>query len=186
MFILFGIYGSTMTGDADRWDFFYGLVLRTVGISLMQLPLINQAVAGLPPQDYPAAIAINNMIRQLGGAFGIALANNYVATHYAQHRADLISNVTATNPLAAERLTAMTNAMIAKSGDPISATEQATRYLSLAVDKQAYLMSYLDTYTMVSIFFICVFPLIFFVKGRKKEASIEASKEAAKAAMDAH
>ena len=186
MFILFGIYGSTMTGDANRWDFFYVLVLRTFGISLMQLPLINQAVAGLPPKDYPAAIAINNMIRQLGGAFGIALANNYVATHYAQHRADLISNVTATNPLAAERLSAMTNAMIAKSGEPLSAAEQATRFLSLAVDKQAYLMSYLDTYIMISIFFICVFPLIFFVKGIKKEASVEDSKEAAKAAMDAH
>ena len=180
-FILFGYWGGTMTGDADRWDFFYVLVLRTFGISLMQLPLISQAVAGLSPQDYPAAIAINNMIRQLGGAFGIAIANNYVATHYAQHRADLISNVTATNPLAAERLTNMTNGIIAKTGDPITAADQAMRYLSLAVDKQAYLLSYLDTYSMISVFFICVFPLIFFVKGKKN-----ASKEAAEAAMDAH
>ena len=53
---------------------------------MVQLPLINQAVVGLQPKDYASGIALNNMIRQLGGAFGIAIANNYIAHHYAQHR----------------------------------------------------------------------------------------------------
>jgi DHA2 family multidrug resistance protein len=52
------------------------------------LPLINQAVAGLAPKDYASGIALNNMIRQLGGAFGIAMANNFIA-HDLQYRSDL-------------------------------------------------------------------------------------------------
>ena len=184
MFIIFGYYGGTMTGDADRWDFFYVLVLRTFGISMMQLPLINQAVAGLPQKDYAPAIAINNMIRQLGGAFGIALANNFVATHFAQHRTDLISNIYQTNPVATERLTALTNGMIAKTGDATTAAQQALALLNFSVDKQAYLLSYLDTYRLISLFFIAILPLIIFVKPKKKEAT--PSVEAAKAAMEAH
>jgi MFS transporter, DHA2 family, multidrug resistance protein len=183
-FIIFGLYGGSMNGDANRWDFFWVLLCRTFGLSLMQLPLISAAVSGLPPKDYPAAIAINNMIRQLGGAFGIAMANNFVASQYAQHRADLIGNVYATNPVTAERLSTITNGLAAQSGDATAAAQQALKFMSLAVDKQAYLLSYLDTYRLISVFFIAIFPLIFIVKPRKQKAEEAAS--AAKAAMDSH
>ncbi len=184
MFIAFGIYGGMMTGEASRSDFFYVLILRAFGISFMQLPLINQAVAGVDPRDYPAAIAINNMVRQLGGAFGVAIANNYVSTHYAQHRADLMANVYAENPAVTERLTGITNGIIAKTGDPITAAQQALTNLNFAVDKQAYLMSYMDTFRMISYFFIAVFPLIFLLKIKKDVAP--PTEEAKKAMQEAH
>ena len=185
MFIAFGFYGSSMTGEAGRSDFFYVLVLRTFGISMMQLPLINQAVTGLSPLEYPGAIALNNMVRQLGGAFGVALANNFISTHFAQHRMDLVSNLYATNPALTERLTTITNGIISRTGDAVTATEQAQRFLNFQVDKQAYLLSYLDTFRMISVFFICIFPLIFFVKTKKKDDNVGGA-EAAKAAMEAH
>jgi MFS transporter, DHA2 family, multidrug resistance protein len=173
-----------MNGEASRADFFYVLIFRSLGISFMQLPLINQAVAGVSPRDYPAAIAINNMIRQLGGAFGVAIANNYVSTHYAQHRADLIANVYASNPTVTERLANITNSIIAKTGDPISASQQALASLNFAVDKQAYLLSYLDTFRMISYFFIAVFPLIFLLKTKKTPTP--PTEEAKKALLEAH
>lgn len=52
-FILFAIYCWTSAGvspDVGRWAFFIPLLIRALGISMSQLPLINQAVAGLPPQ----------------------------------------------------------------------------------------------------------------------------------------
>ncbi|MFZ8477516.1 hypothetical protein ACO1MN_14755, partial [Staphylococcus aureus] len=55
--------------------------------------MVNQAVAGLHPKDYATGIGLNNMVRQLGGASGIAIANNYIAQRYAQHRSDLVSNM---------------------------------------------------------------------------------------------
>lgn len=184
LFIVFGFYGATMNGDANRMDFFYVLVLRTFGISMMQLPLINQAVAGLPPHEYPGAIAINNMIRQLGGAFGIAMANNFVASHFAQHRADLVANAYSTNPAFIERFNGAVQNFTAKTGDAYNASEVAYRQISFAIDKQAYLMSYLDTFRLVSYFFIAVFPVIFLVRSAKKKSEASTD-EAAKAAMDA-
>ncbi len=179
-FIAFGMYGGMMNADATKGDFFYVLVLRTLGLSFLQLPLINQGVAGLPPKDLPAGIAINNMVRQLGGAFGIAASNNFIAAHYAQHRNDLIANVYASNPLYQERLATLPNGLIAKTGDAASAATQATANINFAVDKQAYLLSYLDTFRLVSIVYIVVFPLIFFIKSKKVDAAT------VKAASEAH
>jgi DHA2 family multidrug resistance protein len=181
---VFGFWSGTENADTSQWQFFPAQLLRVFGVAMLQLPLINQAVAGLQPKDYPTAIALNNMVRQLGGAFGIALANNYVAQRYAQHRADLVANVYPENPLFSERFTALTNGLIARGSDALTASTQAYRQIELVIDRQAYLLSYLDTFRLVSLFFIAVMPLILLLRTKRKSATEAA--EAAKAAAEAH
>ena len=173
IFVAFGFYSGTLNGEANQWDFFWAQMMRVVGVTMLQLPLINQAVAGLPPQDFPAAIALNNMIRQLGGAFGIALANTFVSRDYAQHRYDLISNLDPANPLLTERLNRL-------GGE----SQRAYKILDILVDKQAYLLSYLDTFRLVGVFFLVILPLVYFLRTKKKSAAEIAL--AARAVSEAH
>ena len=184
-FIAFGFTGSDLSNDINRWNVFVPLLYRAFGISLLQLPLINASVATLKPQDYPAGIAINNMIRQLGGSFGIALSNNYINQQYAQHRLDLVTKVTTDNPVVQERIATITQGLISRTGDAASAVVQTYKSIDLSVDRQAYFLSYLDTFRMISLFFIIVFPLIFFLKFKKdKKASL--NNEAKQALEGAH
>jgi DHA2 family multidrug resistance protein len=184
-FLLFASYSwvsASVGPDAGKWDFFFPLVLRAFGISMAQLPLINQAVAGLAQKDYPAGISLNNMIRQIGGAFGIALANNYVTHQYAQHRSDLVSNLYSGNPALVDRLNQTTQALASRSGNIADASNQAYQLLNSSVDRQSYYLAYLDTFHLIGLFFIIVLPLLFFMKTKKKSP---ADINAAKAAMDA-
>jgi len=173
-YILFAVYAfmsASLSPDVGRDDFFWPLVIRSVGIALCQLPLINQAVVGLEPKDYPTGISLNNMIRQLGGAVGIAVANNYVSSRYAQHRSDLVSAMPAGSAQINERVSAISNGIIAKTGDVAGATTKAYASLSLAVDKQAYYLSYLDAFRLIGIFFLLVIPLVVFLRVKKKSAA---------------
>jgi DHA2 family multidrug resistance protein len=151
---------------------------------MSQLPLINQAVAGLEPIQYASGIALNNMIRQIGGAFGIALANNYVSLQYAQHRSDIVSKLTPGSPALTERIEAISNAMISKTGDAATAMDKAYRMIEMTVDKQAYFLAYQDTFRLVGIFFLAVLPLVFFLKVKKKKEQTN-DPAAMKKAMDA-
>lgn len=181
-FIAFGFVGGSLSNDLGRWNVFLPLALRAFGISMMQLPLINASVATLPPRDYPQGIAINNMVRQLGGSFGIAIANNYIASHYAQHRADLVAKVVDGSPLVTQTTTTITNAIIGRTGvDPVTATKMAYNALDLAVERQSYFLAYLDTFRLISLFFIVVFPLIFFLKLKKEGPVDQGAKKAAMA-----
>lgn len=181
--ILFAAYSWTtasLSPDVGIWDFFFPLALRAFGISMVQLPLINQAVAGLQPKDYPAGIALNNMIRQLGGAFGIAMANNFIAHRYAQHRSDMVANLTPGAPELTNRTNTIVQGLIGKTGaDITSATHTAQAIISNAVDRQAYYLSYLDTFRLIALFFIIVIPLAVFLKTKKKTAAEEAAAKAA-------
>lgn len=186
-FILFAVYAfmsANVSPDVGKSDFFIPLLIRAVGISLCQLPLINQAVVGLAPKDYPTGISLNNMVRQLGGAFGIAVANNYVATRYAQHRTDLVSNLQAGSALLTERVNAISNGIISKAGDASTATSKAYASINYAIDKQAYYLSYLDSFRLIGIFFLLVLPLVFFLRVKKKSA--EEISAQMKAAAEAH
>lgn len=186
-FLLFAGYSwmsSEVSPDVGKGDFFFPLALRAIGISMVQLPLINQAVAGLAPKDYASGIALNNMIRQLGGAFGIALANNYIAHQFAQHRIDLATKVTSESQMFMERSNTIAQGIIARTGDVSGAGTKAVATINNIVNRQAYYLSYLDTFRLITIFFILVIPLVAFLRVKKKSKDEVAA--AMKAAADAH
>ena len=186
-YILFSVYAmmsASVSLDVGRGDFFYPLLVRAVGIAFCQLPLINQAVAGLESKDYATGIGLNNMIRQLGGAFGIAIANNYIANRYADHRMNLVSAMPKDSRLLTERLNMLTQGFLSKTGDAVGAASKALSVLERTVERQAYYLAYLDTFRLIAIFFVMVLPLTMFLTTKKKtQAELDAVK---KAAAEAH
>jgi len=184
IYVVFGFIGGSSTADMGKWEFFPMQMLRVVGVSMLQMPLINQAVAGLEPKDFPAGISISNMIRQLGGAFGIAVANNYATSRAAQHRSDLLANITPENPAFQQRFQGIASMIQQKTGDAFQATQVAYKNIDLIVTKQAYYLAYLDTFRLVSIIFICIFPFIFLIRTPKRSKA-EINK-LNKAAEEAH
>jgi DHA2 family multidrug resistance protein len=152
-----------------------------MGIAMSQLPLINQAVAGLHPKDYATGIGLNNMIRQIGGAFGIAVANNYIARQYAQHRSDLVSGMQ--NGQA--QVNTIAQNIMARTGDAaLTAQNKGLALVNGAVERQSYYLAYLDTFRLVGIFFIAIIPLVLFLRVKKKSAEEIAA--TMKAASEAH
>ncbi|MEO8149522.1 MAG: DHA2 family efflux MFS transporter permease subunit [Bacteroidia bacterium] len=181
MFIAYSWFASKLNADANYWDFQFPLILRGIGISMLTVPLINQAVSDLKPFQMPQGIAINNMARQLGGSFGIAMINTYIASRVANHRNVLITNITDTNPLATERFAQLQQGFISKGYGLIDAKNMAMAAMNNMVVKQSFLLSYLDAFLFVGLFFLVTFPLIFLVKVNKRNVQI-----AAKAAAEAH
>ena len=78
-------------------------------------------------------------------------------------------------------MTAVTQCIASKTGDLHGATQRAYKMIDMSVDRQAFYLSYLDTFRLVGIFFIVVIPLVFFLRTNKKM-----DKAAADAAAEAH
>jgi DHA2 family multidrug resistance protein len=181
-YIFFCFWMASFNADASGWDFFNPLILRGIGAAMLTVPLTNQAVMGLKPSDIPQGIAINNMMRQLGGAFGIAITNTYIANRGAVHRSDLIANVD-NGTVATDRITQLTNFFASKGMALADAKDQALHMINNIVNQQGTLLSYQDAFRLVGIFFIICLPLIGLVK--KKTLSKEEAAQAAKATAEA-
>jgi MFS transporter, DHA2 family, multidrug resistance protein len=170
-FMLHGYTSSLATTDADRAWFIWPQIFRGIGTSTLIVPLIQQAVVGLSPKDMPSGIALTNMVRQLGGAFGIAVMNTYVARRFAVHRNDLLGNINLENPLVQERINGITQVAISKGSNPIDAAAVANKILDITVTKQAYLQSYLNAFQLITVFFLCALPFILMLRSKKLDAA---------------
>lgn len=175
LFLLFNYNMSGAAADTAESYFMLPLITRGAAIAMMTIPLINLAVADITPALVPQAIAVNNMIRQLGGAFGIAIVNTYVAIQSAQHRSDLLVNITDNNPVFVERVNTIAAGAMSRGMNAADAKVFAMKMIDLSIQKQSAYLSYLDSFQIVGLFFILVFPIIFFLKVPKKAPAISAA-----------
>ena len=82
----FALQLSFLDLNAQSSDFFWPIILRALGLSLITIPLTQLAVSGLHQRDIPQGVALNNMMRQMGGSFGIAFINTFLDHRTSAHR----------------------------------------------------------------------------------------------------
>lgn len=171
---------SQSTLESGASDFFWPLVLRGLGLACISVPLTTLALSGLHGKDVPQGAALNNMMRQLGGGFGIAIVNTYLAQRYAANRLMLVEHVSQYNYATQQRLSAMTGAFMAKGASAYSAKQQAIAVLDGLVSRQMLLKSFIDVFIFVTLFFVLCIPLIIIVRREGKPVP------GASMALDAH
>ena len=160
LFILFSWQMSRLNLSAGRSDISIPLIWRGVGLAIITVPLTALAVSSLEPKDMPQGAALNNMMRQLGGSFGIAMVNTFLTNRNAVHRTDLVSGLTPGNPLLTERLAGYGNYFVAKGATPLEAQRQAIQLLDNVVVRQTNTLSFGDAYLMIGMVFLLSLPLL--------------------------
>ena len=162
-FSLSAIFGFMMSGsNLESGDayFFIPLLFRGVGAALLIVPLTALAVSELKPADIPQGAALNNMMRQMGGSFGIALINTYIAHRAAANRMALITHVTVTDNATTQRLQSATSNLIAHGATYMRAAQQALGALEGIVVRQTFLLSYMNAFLLLAILNACCIPLV--------------------------
>ncbi|HZZ57900.1 MAG TPA: DHA2 family efflux MFS transporter permease subunit [Opitutaceae bacterium] len=159
---------------AGPGQFFWPIILRAVGLCLLTVPLTQLAVSGLKTRDIPQGVALNNMMRQLGGSFGIAFINTFLDHRAAVHRLDLVSRLAPGDPATDARLAQITASLSHQGYSPWEAAHRAWAVVEMLVQRQSSLLSYLDAYRLVAAICLCCVPLIL-LAGRPKTLDAAAS-----------
>lgn len=170
LFIYFNWQMSGMTLQTSAEAITISLIFRAIGMALLTVPLTALAVSSLQPQDIGQGAALNNMMRQLGGSFGISIVNTYMAHRVAAHRNDMIGHITPDNPIAMERINTLIAYFQQRGFGFADANLRALKVMENIVARQSALLSYRDAFLLVGILFTIAIPLLFFVFKSKKKA----------------
>jgi DHA2 family multidrug resistance protein len=158
------IMSDIITPQTGEDSFFWPLIIRGVGLGFLFVPLTTMSLGGLSGKDIGSAAGLTAMIRQLGGSFGVAICSTFITHMTFVHRADLITKISLYDPNSAQRITQLTQGMLSKAGDLVKATNMAYATLEYTVTQQATVLSYIDTFQYLGVFFLLVIPLIFLAK----------------------
>lgn len=167
-------WSSTLLTTSTPEDaFFWPLLIRGVGTGLLFVPLSNLTLGGLHGKDIGQASGLSNMIRQLGGSISVALIGAMTERFSAQHRADIMLHLTPDNPLLIQRLKMYSAALSAYGTDISKMTTQGYAILSMAVQKEAMILSYIDIFRYFVVLIIISLPLVLIAKNYKVDPNAQ-------------
>jgi len=145
---------SFITVDWDFWELLWPQIFRGVSLMLCMVPINNLALGTMAPQKIKNASGLFNLMRNLGGAVGLALINTLLDKRMDLHLERLRESVTWGRQVAVETLANMTQALAARGSD---AELAATRQLALIVRRQAEVLALSDVFLALTVIFLaCV------------------------------
>lgn len=164
-FVAFCWLLGQQTMQSGAANFFWVLLLRGISLGFIFIPVTMLAVSGLHGRDIGQATGLNNMVRQLGGSFGIAITNTFIVKRVAEHRAELLRHLSPYDPAAAARMNAIgQNAALNNGVSATIAEKTALKALEGTLTVQSYHLAYMDAFMLIAILFAMAIPLLLFIR----------------------
>ncbi len=142
-------YASALNLNASFYNLSMSRMLQVFWLPFIFIPLSAVQFTGIPPEQNPDASAIINLMRNLGGSFGVSIATTQLAWREQFHHARLAEHVTPYNGFG--------------FGTSLTAIGEAVR-------TQASILSYLDVFTILAVIALCAAPLVLFLPNVPKGA----------------
>jgi DHA2 family multidrug resistance protein len=166
---------SKINLNAGYWDVFWPQLLQGTSMGLLFVPLTTITNVPIRKEEMGTATSLYNLMRNIGASIGIASVTTTVARHSQAHAAVLAAHITPYDQGAMAMMNAIKKGMAASGSDPATAGQQSYALAFGLVQRHAAMLSYLDTFFLLSMLFLAVLPLILLMK--KPKLSGQASAE---------
>ena len=147
---------SNLTLGMDYWTLTLPRVIQGFALGFIFVPLSTLTLATIRKDKLVNATSAYNVLRNLGGSVGIALATTFLAQRSQFHQHNLVAHVTVWDPETQRRLGEWTRHFLAQGADAFTAQRQATAMLYHDVVGQAQVLAYADDFWILAILFSLV------------------------------
>ncbi len=164
---------SHLTLDVGFWDIFWPQLWQGVGFALIFVALSTAALATIPRPKMTQATGLYNVVRQVAGSVGIAVAATSLTRSMARNHAILGQHATAYDPATINFLARATAGMQARGMDLGTARTRALQLLNLSFLRQAAVLAYNHVFALVTILFLISLPLVLLLRSPRGPVEVE-------------
>jgi DHA2 family multidrug resistance protein len=164
---------SHLTSSVGFWDIFWPQLWQGVGLSLIFVALSTAALSTIPKPQMTAAAGLYNVVRQIFGSVGIALAATQLTSGTTRYYSVLAGKAGTANPLTSEFMKKATGAMIHSGSDPFTAHQRALQLLDNTVRTQATVLAYNRDFLLIASLFVMGLPLVWLLRRGHLGAEVE-------------
>ena len=149
------------------------LILQGVAFSCLFIPLTTIALSSIPRHRLSDATGLNSLLRQVGGSIGLAIMATLMSRFATRARGAMLANISMDRLAVATRIGAMQRMLAARGVAGPAVQTTAAQMLDLQVRQQAMVLSFERLFLICGIAFLCVLPLVFFLKMPETSEKIE-------------
>jgi DHA2 family multidrug resistance protein len=155
---------SHLTLQSSTADIVIPLLVQGTGFACLFVPLTTVALANIPRHRMADATGLNSLIRQIGGAIGLAIFATVLGNYAVVARGSIDPHLTATRPEVWQRLQMMQQGFMARGMDAASAKSAALQALAGTTMQQSMVLSFERVFVLAGGLFLLVLPLLYFLR----------------------
>jgi DHA2 family multidrug resistance protein len=141
-----------MTNDYATDQLFWPNIVRALGQAMVMAPLSAVATAGIEAENAGSASGLFNMMRNLGGAVGIALLQTFLTKREQYHSNVLMQSVSLLEQATRTRIEQLTQYFMNHGVvDHAEASHRAVVAIGHIVQKQAFILAFSDTFYLLGV-----------------------------------
>ena len=155
---------SRLNLNAGYWDIFWPQVFQGVALSFLFIPLMAVSMAGIPKEQMGNATSIYNLMRNIGGSFGIAIMTTFIARRAQMHQVRLAENVTPSNLQTRQALQGLEGWFHQQGVDAVTAHRKALSAIYGMVQRHASMLSFIEAFWIMAILFLAMLPFLLLLR----------------------
>lgn len=151
---------SHLNLNAGYWDIFWPQVLQGVALSCMMIPLMAVSMSRIPKEKMGNATSIFNLMRNIGGSFGIAVMTTFLTRRNQFHFARLGESVSSWSVGTQQMQHSLQQYFVLKGADPHTASKQAVGAMAGMLQQHAAMLSFVEAFWVMGVMFLTAMVLV--------------------------
>ncbi len=164
---------SRLNLEVGYWDLFWPQFFQGVAFGLLFVPLTTVTMDRIERSAMGNATSLFNLLRNIGGAAGIAVVETVLERDRQLHTSVLGAHVDPYGNGARLMLQQMRAAFVAQGADLVTATQRAYAALWGEVQRQAAILAYLDAFRLLALLFLATLPLVLVLRKPRHHGGAE-------------
>ena len=155
---------SHLNLNAGYWDIFWPQIFQGVALSFLFIPLMAVSMSGIAKEKMGNATSIFNLMRNIGGSFGIAIMTTFISRRAQMHQTRLVENIQPSNLHAGQALQGLEQWFYRQGSDAVTAHRKALAAIYGMVQRHASMLSFVEAFWMMAILFLVMLPFILLLR----------------------
>jgi len=155
---------SSMTSTWGFDQLLWPQLLRGFALMLCIVPSVNMALAGFPPSELKFASGLFNLMRNLGGAVGIAVVNTLLQDQTRRSTLHLGEAMANNGSVVGDQIGRLAGQLASIAPDPREATLMAQALLGRVAGREALTLAFDDVFRLLAWLFIAALVMVPFCR----------------------
>jgi len=159
---------SHLNLNAGYWDIFWPQIMQGAAMAFLFVPLMATSMSGIAKEKMGNATSIYNLMRNIGGSFGIAVMTTFLARRQQVHQNQLISHITPMDMRTQMMVHNLQNYFsLHRPLSAYDATRKSWGAIYMMVQRQSAMLSFVEAFWVMGVIFWAMAPLLLLLRNAR-------------------
>jgi len=139
-------------------------IMLGIGVAFVFIPLTTISLSHIRKEEMGNASAVFNLLRNLGGSFGVALSATILARQAQVHQARLTEHLTPFDPAYVLSAQQSARTLLEKGIEASQAAQGGMGLIYQRLIREATMLSFNDVFYLLTVLMLLIVPLVYFMR----------------------